>query len=241
MPTPGQASQIPPELIHALTVPKWKFTEQLPKLNKTNFIQWRSNLLDIIREHDFENITDPSFSPPTFNPQRATYEKAISSCRRMITASFSEQITHLIPATTYTANPADILLTLSELLHRTSAADHSILEKEAKKIRLTPGSDISEYIEQHLAQRACMISAEYPHIHDETTTVKFIPEGLRNNPQFEDIIRYIKSTGIPTSINDIHGRLHDIQEENERSDPTRPTLQQTNRFTSSPHRGGYGG
>ena len=97
----------------------------------------------------------------------------------MITSSFSEQIAHLIPATKYASIPSYILLTLKPLLHRTSAADDSILEKEANSIRLTPGSDISDYVEEHLAHKSRMVSAEYPHINYETTTVKFILEGLR--------------------------------------------------------------
>ena len=162
----------------------------------------------------------------------------MGSCRRIITSSFSEQIAHVIPATTYASSPSDILLTLTALLRRTSAADHSILEKEAKSIRLTPRSDISDYIEKHLAHRARMFSTKYPHINDEITTGKFILEGRRENPQFEDIIRYIKSTGIPSSINAIQGWLQNIQEENERTDPTRSTIPQPNQSQPPSHRGG---
>ena len=57
-----------------------------------------------------------------------------------------------------------------------------------------------------------MNAAEYPHILHESTTVKFMAEGLRENPSFSDLIRTFKAAGYPVSISALHDRLLDIED-----------------------------
>ena len=79
---------------------------------------------------------------------------------------------------------------------------------------------IQDYVRKHRVLRARMISADFPHIANETTTVKFMVEGLRPNPKFSDLIRIFKAFGCPGTITAFGHRLTDIEAENVKSAPT---------------------
>ena len=71
-----------------------------------------------------------------------------------------------------------------------------------------------------------MITAKYPHISNERTTVKFMVEGLREHHQFKDFIRALKISGIQDTIDDLYEKLQDIEEENSKADPAQTSAPQ---------------
>ena len=158
--------------------------------------------------------------PPT-NANASFYANAYASCNRMIAASIEDDITDLLPDDIYTQPPATVIETLDAILVKDSEPVHTILEKETKAIKLTTDKTIPEYIRSHRVQRALMITANYPHINNERTTVKFMVEGLREHHQFKDVIRAFKISIIPCTIDELYARLQEINEENAKTDPTR--------------------
>ena len=79
---------------------------------------------------------------------------------------------------------------------------------------------IQDYVRKNRVLQARMISADFPHIANETTAIKFIVEGLRPNPKLSDLIRIFKAFGCPGTITAFENRLTDIEAENVKSDPT---------------------
>ena len=198
--------------------PQWKFREEVPTLTERNYIKWKSALANILIEHDFQPIAKPGFILPT-HETGTFYGKACASCNRMIAASIENDITDLLPDDNYTHPPSTVIETLDAILINESETVHAILEKETHAIKLTTDTTIRDYIRSHSIQRARMITAKYPHISNERTTVKFMVEGLREHHQFKDIIRALKILGIPNTIEDLYERLLDIEEENAKADP----------------------
>ena len=95
---------------------------------------------------------------------------------------------------------------------------------------------IQDYVRKHRVLRALMISADFPHMANETTTVKFMVEGLRPNPKFSDPIRIFKAFGCPGTITAFEHRLIDIESENMKSDPT-PKHRPQGALMDQPHSG----
>ena len=71
-----------------------------------------------------------------------------------------------------------------------------------------------------------MITAKCPHISNEQTTVKFMIEGLREHHQFKDVIRALKISCIPDTIDGSYERLQDIEEQNSKADPAQTSAPQ---------------
>ena len=201
------------------TVYHGKFTEELPKLTERNFVQWKAALEDILTEHELNPIITPGFTmqPEPSTADNSFYHKAFPSCRRMITASLETEISDLLPVTLYSETPANIVTYLQDLLQVSYISQHAILQKEARSIKLIGDLSIKYYVHKHRTHRARMIAAEYPHILHESTTVKFMAEGLRENPSFSDMIRTFKAAGYPASISALHDRLLDIEDENDKT------------------------
>ena len=180
---------------------------------------------NILIEHDLQPIANPGFILPTHDTG-TFYAKAFASCNRMIAASIDNDITDLLQDEIYTHPPSTVIETLISVLIKESETVHAILEKETKAIKLTTDTTIPDYIRNHRIQRARMITAKYPHISNERTTVKFMVEEPREHQQFKYVIRDLKISGISDTIDHLYDRLQDIEEENSKADPAQTSAPQ---------------
>ena len=67
--------------------------------------------------------------------------------------------------------------------------DHRSFRIEAKTTMFESETSLDEYIKKHHAIRSKTIAANYPRIHNESTTVKFLIDGLRHNHSTVDVGR----------------------------------------------------
>lgn len=144
----------------------------------------------------------------------------------MIAISIENDTTDLLPDDIYSKPPYTVIETLDAILVKEAETVHAILEKETKGIKLTTDTPIPEYIRKHHIQQAPMLTAKYLHISNERTTVKFTVEGLREHHKFKDVIRTLKISGLPNTIDELYERLQDIEEENKEVDPTQTAVPQ---------------
>lgn len=70
---------------------------------------------------------------------------------------------------------------------------HQIIEFEV-------GKSIADYIQAQKALGRKMYKVEYPRINMESTTFRYMVNGLTGHPKFRDAARRLRLAGLPDSI-----------------------------------------
>ena len=114
-----------------------------------------------------------------------------SNGHRSVTALTSELLASLptdvaaaaiIPGTPI--NPCLIINRVTKLLETKTSAAHDALELEATATSMSDFDSSSDYFDAHSKIRTKMISARYPSIDDEKTTIKFLIKGMTSHPTY---------------------------------------------------------
>ena len=103
--------------------------------------------------------------------------------------------------------PYSLPASIEGYLEMSSPSDHKSLRIEAETTFFEPGMTLSEYLLKHKTIRAKLITAKYPGIGDETTTVEFLIDGLRKNPATVEFGRMLLGMNPPEH----QGVCHHVQ------------------------------
>ena len=210
---PAPPNQALHQALADLVNPRWRFTETLPKLTRTNFSTWKCALRLILKQHDLVELVDTGFSLEQVPAsERPFFDKASSSCAALILSNLYDPVRHLIPGTDFEKLPAEITRALEAALKQSWHLVHKRLESEAKALWLTRKLSVQDFIDAHHALRARIVAADYPSISDDRTTVKLMVEALSDHPHYRDLIRTLKFTGVHATIDDFHYCLQEVKD-----------------------------
>lgn len=132
-----------------------------------------------------------------------------SAVRSLIRKSISTVISEEISINYLNAEPHDMLAAIGALFAETNDAIHRKLESEAKHLRLMGGQTIAEYVHAHKNLRRRMYLESCLRIEEETTTVRFIFDGLGSHLNFKDDTRALRLSGMPGNFKTLQERLID--------------------------------
>lgn len=145
-------------------------------------------------------VDDPQFLPDQFNSRACA----------ALTAKIIESLPHSMAAQVVTPEvrrrPGHIVRQVQQLTHQATPADRHALLVDAENTVLENYDTVDTFFEAHRAIRTRMISAAYPNIQDETTTVEIIIRGLRDHPDFQTVIPVWTSDPPPT-VNALRSRV----------------------------------
>ena len=210
---PAPQNQALPQALADLINPRWRFTETLPKLTRTNLSTWKCALRLILKQHDLVEFTDTGFKlgqvPAS---ERPFFDKACSSCAALIFASLDGPVQHLIPGTDFEKLPAEITGALEAALKQSSHLVYKLLESEAKALWLTRKLFSSGLHRRSPHPSGAYGSADYPSISDERTIVELMVEARSDHPHYRDLIRTLKFTGVHATIDDFHYCLQEVKD-----------------------------
>lgn len=204
---------------------KLLFNAELEELSNSNYSEWMAALTDACTISDATWIINPATLPPSYMDD-TTQRKVTAAVRSIIRRSIPDNIRAELPVGCLGLSPTDIITAIRALYMDDTDAIHRRQELEAQNLRLKPGQSISEYIGLHRSLRRRMHQSAYPRIADETTSVRFMVNGLDGNPKFRDAARAIRLTGIPSSLKLMEDRL--LEEEAASGGPQAFTLHPTN-------------
>ncbi len=191
----------------------------IPKLTKDNFNLW----LDAVRVAATANgvqdhiISDPAAPVDAEAATTFSSKRAIAQCIIMssIPAALLPELGHDI----YSKSPYSICLHIKSTFDASTPIDHALLSESARAITLNDQTTIEDYIDRHTKMRARMVSAGYPNIENEITTVMFMIEGLRENPAYITVGEQM-ITNPPATIRDFSRTLIRLQNFRRISTPT---------------------
>lgn len=97
---------------------------------------------------------------------------------------------------------------ITRLFAECSDSVHRRLETEGQAFRLNPFQTIMEYIVAHFNIHLRMHQAHFLNIiEDETTTIRFIVNGLGNHAQYKEAPLSLRSSGLPSTAKILQERL----------------------------------
>ena len=193
----------------------------MPKLEEANSTHWKIALqanatILSATEHVTGNVPIPSGST-----ERESYQKHQSALLALIISSVPSEILNQL-ATPPETTAFNLLTAIEQHLHIGTPQDHKSLRIQPETTIFQVDSTLEDYLRQHKLIRSKMIAASYPGIHDESTTVEFLTDGLKHNPATIDIGRTIMGMN-PRTIKDFFNTYNRITAYNTTSMPIVPT------------------
>ncbi len=96
-----------------------------------------------------------------------------------IEQTLSEEIHKNIPSSYFTAKtPHALMEAIAVLISTHSSNDPSLLYAKAQDLRLGPGDNLKDYLENHIELRDQLTAANYPGITSDVFAIDFILSGI---------------------------------------------------------------
>ena len=199
--------------------------QDLPKLDPANYGPWLLALRSAAHAlNAYEHISgDPQ--PPTEPTELQPHLKQKHIMQGKILSSVPADILNLLLTPSDDPTPHKLLSLITEHLDNSNSSDHKYLKQEAEQCFFEPGMTLSDYITAHYNIHTRIIAARYPDISNPITTVEFLKDGLRHNPNTAPIGLQLIALA-PTDVNDFTHKFNRILAYN------KPTHQAVNHIIS---------
>ena len=156
---------------------------ELPKLDPSNAGPWVLAIRSAAYAHkSFDHICGTP-TPPTEPEALATFQQKKYIRLGNILASVPLHILNLLVTSSDDHSPFDLLNDIKNHVDTDNALDHKHLKLEAEQFNFELGMTLNSYVKSHTTIRSRMIVAHYPDLKDPTTTIEFLINGLRLNPE----------------------------------------------------------
>lgn len=175
-------------------------------LSYTNFQFCKDALVIHSTLLDAEYLLQSEIAAPVDPAAAACHTKKAYKVKALIMQSLPNSIIKQIPTEILKKSPFQIIRVLSHHVRQNNMKDHDPLDSEARSIILTFDKTIKAYVTQNLSLRRKMLKAEFPNISDERTTVKYLINGLKSNPDFYQL-SMIMAGSPPSTIREYTNRL----------------------------------
>ena len=122
---------------------------------------------------------------PTDSARTDEHDVNLSHAQQLVATTISDSILASLGDSFFDLKPHEMFALVQQKFRPKSTPEkHQKLQDTANALCLNPGDDLDDYFEQHRALRNEMIKFAYPLISAESTTVRFIINGLRNHPDY---------------------------------------------------------